>query len=296
MCCSDSVFLVSALGAVFVSLAACQTNPQPAAPGGPGPVEAEQSALARACTPGSGPAVSDDLRRRVAAAGSLAVLVRLRVPGADPSRAAIARGQQTLLDELASTATSTTAMGDTAGLFTDPPGVPALDLARDVGVIRNRYVGVRFGLLPGSLGSEPQTLALNLFDDAVLTGVIEQVDSTPSGSTIVGRLQGIENSSMTLVTNDGVMIGSISTPAARYQIRYAGNGVHAVREFDTSQLPPELPAVPAPGGTGGSSQTFAVTATFTTVPLLGLQVTARALEALAVSPQVACVGEDLRPS
>jgi hypothetical protein len=37
------------------------------------------------------------------------------------------------------------------------------------------------------------------------------------------------------------VIGSVTAPTAQYQIRYAGNGVHAVREFDTAQLPRELP-------------------------------------------------------
>lgn len=284
---------------VVTTLAACQANPVPAAPGAQVPLEAEQSALARACTPGAGPAVPDGLRQRVSAEGSLAVLVRLRVPGTpaaqDPGYlAAIGGAQQKLLAELAaSAATRTAAMPDSAGLFTAPPGVPAVDIAGEIGVIRNRYVGVNFGQLPASLGSGSQTLALNLFEDAIFTGVIEQVEAQPSGPTIVGRLQGIDGGTMTLVTIDGVMIGSITTPTTAFQVRYAGNGVHAVREFDVSRLPRELPALPPEGGTA-ASQPFAVTGTFTTVPLLGLRVTASTLDALSVSAQVACVGEDSR--
>lgn len=284
---------------VLTTLAACQANRLPTAPGAQAPPEAEQSALARACAPGAGPAVPDGLRQRVSAAGSLAVLVRLRVSGTgsaqDPGYlAAIGGAQQKLLAELtASTGTPAVAMPDSTGLFTAPPGVPAVDIARETGVIRHRYVGVNFGQLPASLGSGPQTLALNLFEDAIFTGVIEQVEPSPAGPTIAGRLQGIDGGTMTLVTIDGVMIGSVTTPTTAFQVRYAGNGVHAVREFDASQLPRELPAVPPPGDTT-ANQPFAVTETFRTVPLLGLRITASTLDALSVSAQVACVGEDSR--
>jgi hypothetical protein len=281
------------LAASTTVLTACQTNPAPAAPGAQGAHEAEQAALARACAPGAGAVVSDELRRRVSQAGALGVLVRLNA--AAGSVAAIAQSQKRLLTDLAAR-TSVQIAGDpassqdSAGLFTPPPGVPALDLAAEIGVIRNRYVGVNFALLPASAGGGDHTIPLNLFDDAVFVGVVERVESAPSGPTLVGRLQGHENSSMTLVTYDGVMMGSVSAPNGEYQIRYAGNGVHAVRQFDASRLPRELPPL-APGGGAADTQAYAVIQTYTSVPLIGLRVTPRALDALAASPEVACVGE-----
>jgi hypothetical protein len=122
-------------------------------------------------------------------------------------------------------------------LFSEPASVPAQDAAQDKGVVRARFVAVDFADLVAATTSRAQ-LTLNLFSDVSLRAVIDAVDMQgENGSTVTGHLDGIEGSSVILVSNDGVMIGSITLPGAQYQIRYVGEGVHAIREFDPSQLP-----------------------------------------------------------
>ena len=82
-------------------------------------------------------------------------------------------------------------------------------------------------------------LTLNLFDDAVFTGLVERTAPTFSGGqSLSGRLTGIEMGTLTLVVNGGVVAGTVRTPEATYRIRPAGNGLHAVTQVDLSQLPP----------------------------------------------------------
>ena len=69
-----------------------------------------------------------------------------------------------------------------------------------------------------------------------LTGVINKID----GDTYIGHLNGYDDSLLVLVTTDDVMIGSVTTGSAQYQIRYAGNGIHMVREVNTAALPAEF--------------------------------------------------------
>ena len=82
-------------------------------------------------------------------------------------------------------------------------------------------------------------LTLNLFDNAVFTGLIERVAPTFSGGrALSGRLAGVEPGTMTLVVNGAVVAGTVRTPEATYRIRPAENGLHTVSEVDRSRLPP----------------------------------------------------------
>ena len=112
----------------------------------------------------------------------------------------------------------------------------------DPSVIRSRTVEVSFDLLPDDVAADgaPTTLELNLFSDVFLTALIDEID----GDTYIGHLNGYDDSLLVLVTTDDVMIGSVTTGSAQYQIRYAGNGIHMVREVNTAALPAENPPVP----------------------------------------------------
>ena len=90
-------------------------------------------------------------------------------------------------------------------------------------------------------------LTLNLFDDAVFTGLVERVGSTFSGGySLSGSLAGVEFGTMTLVVNGEVVAGTVRTPEATYRIRPAGGGLHAVSQVDLSQLPPLAEPIPDP--------------------------------------------------
>ena len=82
-------------------------------------------------------------------------------------------------------------------------------------------------------------LTLNLFDDAVFTGLVERTAPTFSGGqALSGRLAGIEMGTITLVVNGDVVAGTVRTPEATYRIRPAAGGLHTISQVDLAQLPP----------------------------------------------------------
>ena len=81
-------------------------------------------------------------------------------------------------------------------------------------------------------------LRLNLFDDVVLTGMIDRRTPTYSGGyALSGRLAGVAGGSVTLVVNGSVVAGTVRIPGTTYRIRPAGSGRHAILQVDPSQLP-----------------------------------------------------------
>lgn len=153
------------------------------------------------------------------------------------------------------------ATGQPGGLFSavSPTGA-TVDVSRtapDALTLRRRLVTIDLGqLVPvpdaasraAAAGIEiapSGVLTLNLFDDAVFTGLVERTAVTFSGGqSLSGRLAGIEMGTMTLVVNGDVVAGTVRTPEATYRIRPAGNGLHTVSQIDPSELPP--PGEPIP--------------------------------------------------
>ena len=136
-----------------------------------------------------------------------------------------------------------------SGLFSevegDPPPSPGVD------TLASRLVEIDFGQLsqitkspvgPKDLvtgkPTEPQALVLNLFDDVVLTGIVEHVEPTSSGHSLWGRLDGVGLGTFTLVVNGRMVIGTVRMPDAVYTIRTAGDGTYVIRQIDESSLPP----------------------------------------------------------
>ncbi len=114
-------------------------------------------------------------------------------------------------------------------------------------VTRSRPVDINFNLLtqadPAS-GAVP--LNLNLFDDASLTTQIDGMKSKPSGARIyTGSVEGGGPfSQATIVVNGDTVAGDIFDGHNLYQIRSRGNGLHEVREIDSSQFPPDSDPIP----------------------------------------------------
>ena len=153
---------------------------------------------------------------------------------------------------LGASATALDGDSESEGIFSESSAPGTLELTDSPAIMRYRYVGIDFDDLIGVDGApknlEPgHTLRLNLFDDAVHTAILERVEFNPgSDYTWLGRLQGDPWGQVILVVGDGALVGNITTHDAFFQVRYAGNGVHAVSEVDQSAFPPELPPVPAP--------------------------------------------------
>ncbi len=133
--------------------------------------------------------------------------------------------------------------------------------AGDSATIRERLVEIDFSQLAafGALvsGAAPEgpgvaeravsasRLRLNLFEDAVVTAVVDRVVPTPSGYALWGSLEGIELGTLTLVVNGTVVTGTVRSPAGSYVIAPAGERF-AVRQEDLSRHAPEAEPLPSP--------------------------------------------------
>jgi hypothetical protein len=132
------------------------------------------------------------------------------------------------------------AIAPTAELFRGVAIAGIQDRSGEPVVLRSRLVEIRFDMLaPGSdPAAGPGRISLNLFDDASLVAVRERIDPAEGGGYVwVGRVEGAQNSEVTLAVGDGVMIGNIRADAAVYQVRFAGGGAHTVSQIDPSRFP-----------------------------------------------------------
>ena len=137
-----------------------------------------------------------------------------------------------------------------AGLFSsETPAEPAVLRSFAIAplddiTIRRREATIDFEMLATArvwadepTGAPASRLTLNLFDDTVLTAVIERTAPTSSGYSLSGRIEGEEHGTMTLVLNGTVVAGSVRTPSGTYRIRSVGNRLY-ISEVDESRLPP----------------------------------------------------------
>lgn len=103
--------------------------------------------------------------------------------------------------------------------------------------LRRREVGVDIGSLARVPDSGSTVLRLNLFDDVVLTGIIQRRMPTFSGGyALSGWLAGVAEGRVTLVVNGTVVAGTIRLPGATFLIRPAGTGRHAIMQIDPARL------------------------------------------------------------
>ena len=90
-------------------------------------------------------------------------------------------------------------------------------------------------------------LTFNLFDDVIVTGIVEQTAPTFSGGySLAGHIVGEPLETITLVVNGETVAGTVRTLGGTYRIRSAGAGRYVINEVDLSQLP-ELCGVEEPG-------------------------------------------------
>ena len=89
----------------------------------------------------------------------------------------------------------------------------------------------------GSVPAPGTTLTLNLFDNTVVTGIVEWTDPTFSGGySVSGRLVGDPLGSMTLVVNGERVVGTVQSPEGTYRIRSIGAGLSTVSEVEEPPL------------------------------------------------------------
>jgi hypothetical protein len=143
------------------------------------------------------------------------------------------------------------------GLFTASPATTdsqaqAVRAKKGVAELRSRAVGLDVSKLPSSVAADrPDRLVLNLFDDTELVAEIDRIEQPADGmKTYVGHVEdladhveGLDDNSVTLVVSDGIMVGSINTPSASYQVRFDGSR-HIVRQVDPKGFPDEFDPTP----------------------------------------------------
>jgi len=128
-------------------------------------------------------------------------------------------------------------------LFPDSDRPGSLDTASDPTIVRARYVDVNFEMLKATEVGD--ALLFDLFEDVVFTAVLDRLEATDFGGySWIGHLKGVEYSQVVLVVAGGQMAGNITLPGEFYQIRYAGDGVHAIYGIDQSTFPHEAEPVP----------------------------------------------------
>jgi hypothetical protein len=130
-----------------------------------------------------------------------------------------------------------------------------------------RYVDVNFTLLDNAV--EGDAIGLNLYDDVIFTAILERKEpAQPDGYAWVGSLQGVEYSQVILAVGGGQMAGNITSPLGQYQVRFAGDGVHAVYTIDQSSFPDELPPIPVDADFGAGPNLAAVADLCTSIDVM----------------------------
>jgi predicted outer membrane repeat protein len=129
--------------------------------------------------------------------------------------------------------------------YAEPPPTlfHATDIAQDISdttTIRQRFVYVETGLL-----STNDQIFLNLFEDVSFVATLSRVDTLSKGGIAwIGYIDSVQESEVTLISRGNQMAANIVLPGAFYQVRYAGEGVHVIKEIDQSKFPPEAHSIP----------------------------------------------------
>ena len=154
-----------------------------------------------------------------------------------------------------------------------PPAGPL-----DDSIIRSRVVTIDFGQLdraqaaaaapsgppPSTRAPSPRpdtsgpplapgpTLTLNLFNDVVVTGIVERTAPTFSGGySVSGHLLEEPLGTLTLVVNGATVAGTVRLLGETYQIRSRGDGLYAISEVEE---PPFICGVEGPHAETGHAQ------------------------------------------
>ncbi len=129
--------------------------------------------------------------------------------------------------------------------YAEPPPTlfHATDIVQDISdttTIRQRFVYVETGLL-----STNDQIFLNLFEDVSFVATLSRVEKLSKGGIAwTGHIDSVQESEVTLISRGNQMAANIVLPGAFYQLRYAGEGVHVIKEIDQSKFPPEAPPIP----------------------------------------------------
>ena len=93
-------------------------------------------------------------------------------------------------------------------------------------------------------------LVLNVAEGVEFEVAVERTQRTLSGHSLSGRVVGVAGGAVTFAVNAEVVMGTVWTPGAVYEIVPLKDGVHVVREVDLSARPPLGEPIRTEGGWG----------------------------------------------
>ncbi len=147
-----------------------------------------------------------------------------------------------------------------ADLFTPVDETPPPAIASDDLTVRSRMVTMDLAQVQAAVAGPPgqtahtkgpstrtdksssapapgTTLTFNLFDDVVVTGLVERTAPTFSGGySVAGHLVEEPLGTMTLVVNGEAVAGTVRLPGEIYEIRSVGDGLYAISEVEEPPL------------------------------------------------------------
>jgi len=130
------------------------------------------------------------------------------------------------------------------GLFSDTDQTPTKKIGSKDSpiVLRSRLAHLQMQRLSPADGLDtsdvrpPTRLTLNLFDDTIVTAVLDRLEGGFAGVTWIGRLEGIPGSEVTLVYNENSLSGSVIFDNASFQIRPMDKSLYVIREIDPNLI------------------------------------------------------------
>jgi hypothetical protein len=137
--------------------------------------------------------------------------------------------------------------GGAPELFSDA-GNADMALDSPAYVVRSRLVNVNFGVLFAQNGqaldaSAHPEVTLNLFPDAIFTGVVERVEENFSGGrTWTGSLKGREGY-FYLVSSENSFIAHVASQGGIYEVSQTGESLYKVEQIDQSRLGEDAPGL-----------------------------------------------------
>ncbi|MBW6473476.1 MAG: hypothetical protein K0B14_10155, partial [Anaerolineaceae bacterium] len=122
---------------------------------------------------------------------------------------------------------------------------------QDVGVARTQKVNLNtsaFETIAQNLFTDKdtkQTARFQIFPDLVLDATFDQIDHTiHAGYIMSGKLNYDPDSSILMVSTDGVISAKLEFQEKQYQLTSYGKGNYQFEEIDQTQFPEELDIVP----------------------------------------------------
>ncbi len=129
-------------------------------------------------------------------------------------------------------------------LFLEPSNAANVTPPAQPMTLRTRLATLNFDPLnntvaPPGNSAQAKTLQLNLFPDATFVVVPDRIDLHPKGFTLIGRVQSVEKSQVTLIVENQTLVGNIRAAGKLFQVRAVGNGLYAISEIDPKAFPPD---------------------------------------------------------